>query len=165
MNKEPPPKPNCYLCKHRGLTLTNIYCRALERVIDPSKVKDCYLYQPTRNKPSNDLSSEDCRACNRCKRPQDVNEVVLSLAGIKQSDEGPGTTLHKIITWFIPKPEGCDCANRVLVMNSFGYQRCLQELPTILSWLRESALDNNIPYSEYVIATVVKNILKHGLKK
>ncbi len=107
---------------------------------------------------------EDCRACNRCKRPRDVNEVVLSLAGIKQSEEGPGTTLHKIITWFIPKPEGCDCANRVAVMNSWGKDRCLQELPTILSWLRESALDNNIPYSEYVIATVVKNIIKHGLK-
>ncbi len=105
---------------------------------------------------------EDCRACDRCTKPRDINEVVLSLAGIEESSEGPGTTLHKIITWFIPKPEGCDCANRVLVMNAWKKERCLQELPTILSWLRESALDNNIPYSEYVIAAVVKNIIKHS---
>ena len=105
---------------------------------------------------------EDCKSCERCTKPRDINEVVLSLAGIKESKEGPGTTLHTIITWFIPKPEGCDCPNRVTVMNSWGKDRCLQELPTILSWLRESALDNNIPYSEYVIATVVKNIIKYS---
>ena len=49
-------------------------------------------------------------------------------------------------------------------MDLWGYERCLQELPTILSWLRESALDNNYPYSEFVIGTVVKQLLKSGLR-
>lgn len=106
-----------------------------------------------------ETTPEICKACNRCKKPQDVNEVTLALAGIKESNEGPGTTLHNLITWFIPQPENCSCPNRVAVMNAWGKERCLQELPTILDWLRESALDNNYPYSEYVIAAVVKTIL------
>lgn len=106
-------------------------------------------------------SPEICRACRRCTKPQDINEVTLSLAGIKESSNGPGTTLHNLITWFIPQPEGCSCPNRVAIMNAWGKERCLQELPTILSWLRESAFDNDIPYSEYVISVVLRNILKH----
>lgn len=102
---------------------------------------------------------EMCKACSRCSKPRDVNEVTLALAGIKESAEGPGTTLHNIITWFIPQPPGCSCPNRVALMNAWGKERCLKELPTILSWLRESALDNNYPYSEYVISAVVKTIL------
>lgn len=47
-------------------------------------------------------------------------------------------------------------------MNAWGKERCLKELPTILSWLRESALDNGYPYSEYVISAVVKNIIKRS---
>lgn len=109
------------------------------------------------------VSPEICKACSRCERPQELNEVTLALAGIKESSEGPGTTLHKVITWFVPQPENCDCPNRVRVMNAWGKERCLQELPTILGWLRESALDNNIPYSEFVISAVVKTILKGGV--
>lgn len=121
----------------------------------------CELASWLANKPI-EITPEDCRACCRCDKPRDVNEVVLSLAGIEQSNEGVGTTLHKLITWFVPQPEGCDCPNRVNIMNAWGPERCLKELPTILSWLRESALDNNHPYSEYVIATVVKNIIKYS---
>lgn len=107
---------------------------------------------------------EMCQACNRCDKPQDVNEVVLGLAGIHHSDRGPGTTLHSLITWFIPKPENCDCANRVDVMNAWGYERCQQEFKTILGWLRESALDNNYGYSEFVIAAVLKTVLFYHRK-
>lgn len=112
-----------------------------------------------------ETNEETCKACSLCSKPHDTNEVVLSLAGIEDSEEGPGTTLHKLITWFIPQPKSCGCSNRVKIMNKFGYKRCLEELPTILSWLRESALDNNYPYSEYVISTVVKTILKRGLAR
>lgn len=109
--------------------------------------------QPTSTTP------EMCRACNRCDKPRDVNEVVLGLAGIHHSDKGPGTSLHNLITWFIPKPANCDCANRVDVMNAWGYERCQQEFKTILGWLRESALDNNYGYSEFVIAAVLRTVL------
>lgn len=130
-------------------------------ILCPHKLDDnCGLASWIANKEC-PTTPEICQACQRCTKPQDLNEVVLSLAGVKESNTGPGTTLHTLITWFVPQPVGCQCPNRVNVMNSWGKERCLQELPTILSWLRESALDNDIPYSEYVISVVVKNILKH----
>ena len=102
---------------------------------------------------------EICRACGRATPPQDINEVTMSLAHIVPSDTGPGTTLHKLITWFVPQPKGCACPNRVTVMNAWGIERCRLEKATILSWLRESALENNYPYSEYVISAVLSSIL------
>ena len=138
--EQPPPPPKT--CPH--ITFDNI-CGLASWIAD----KECTI------------TPEICRACVRCDNPQDINEVVLSLAGVKESTNGPGTTLHNTITWFVAQPAGCSCGNRVDIMNAWGKERCLQELPTILSWLRESALDNNIPYSEYVISIVVKNILKH----
>lgn len=106
------------------------------------------------------VSPEICNGCVRANPPMELNEITLALAGIKESDSGPGTTLHNLITWFIPQPENCGCPNRVQVMNAWGKERCLEELPTILGWLRESALDNNITYSEFVIAAVVKTVLR-----
>jgi len=104
-----------------------------------------------------------CRGCCACERPRDVNEVTLALAGIEESNEGPGTTLHNLITWFIPQPENCGCPNRVALMNAWGKDRCLKEIPTILTWLRESALDNNYPYSEFVISAVLRAML-HAIR-
>lgn len=102
---------------------------------------------------------EICKACAACSPPQNLNEVTLALAGLEESDEGPGTTLHNWITWFIPQPINCSCPNRVKLMNAWGKQRCRQEIPTILNWLRESALDNNIKYSEFAIAAAVRTLL------
>lgn len=101
-----------------------------------------------------------CLACERTAHPRDLNPVTKALAGIEHSDVGPGTTLENLISWFVRKPPNCSCPDRVDVMNAWGAERCLKELPTILSWLRESALDNNIPYSERVISVVVKTMLK-----
>lgn len=106
-----------------------------------------------------------CKACNRTTHPRDTNEVVLAMAGIKESKHGPGSTLQKILTWFIAQPKDCNCANRVNVMNAWGPQRCLDELPTILDWLRESALDSGYPYSEFAISAVVKGICYSHLRK
>ena len=102
---------------------------------------------------------EICRGCGRCDKPQDINEVTLALAGVKESSSGPGTTLHNLITWFVPQPANCGCPNRVAIMNAWGKERCLQEMPTILSWLRESALENGYPYSEFVISAVLRTVL------
>ena len=79
-----------------------------------------------------ETTPEICQGCRRTSKPMDVNEVTTALAGIEESEEGPGTTLHNIITWFIPQPAGCSCANRVFIMNAWGYERCLEDFPTIL---------------------------------
>ena len=103
---------------------------------------------------------EKCRACCRCDFPRDVNEVTTTLAGIDMSiTEGVGTSLHKKLKWLNRKPEGCNCADRIKVMNAWGPEGCEQNMSTILSWLRESARDQGYPYSEYVIGCVVRGII------
>jgi len=37
----------CYRCKHRGLTLANIWCAAHEMSIWPSGVSECFRWQET----------------------------------------------------------------------------------------------------------------------
>jgi hypothetical protein len=118
----------------------------------------CELASWMANQPI-ETTPEKCEACQRCNKPMDVNEITNSLAGIEHRDDGPGTTLARTISWFVRKPQDCNCADRVDLMNSWGKERCQQELPTILSWLRESALDNGYPYSERVIALVLRIIL------
>lgn len=110
------------------------------------------------------ISEHQCLACNRTSHPRDINEVVIAISGLDTDlEDGPGTSLARILSWFIPKPENCNCSNRVTVMNAWGPKRCLEELPTILSWLRESALDNNYKYSEIAISTIVKGICYNHL--
>lgn len=119
----------------------------------------CNLASTIANQ-SRTISPEICRACFRTKFPADANEVVLAVAGIKESASGPGTTLKKLISWFIEKPADCNCPNRVKVMDAWGAEGCLKNMPTILDWLRDSAHRNGIRYSEFVIATVVKTICR-----
>jgi hypothetical protein len=101
---------------------------------------------------------EICRACSRTKHPKDTNEVVLAMAGIGESNKGPGTTLKKLLSWFVEQPADCQCPNRVRIMDAWGPDKCLENLPTILNWLRDSAHRKGIRYSEYVISTTVKLI-------
>jgi len=70
--------------------------------------------------------------------------------------KGPGTLLKQWISWFITKPVDCTCDDRAELMNLWGKKKCKQEIRTILNWLRESALDNNVRYSEFVVSTIVK---------
>ena len=114
----------------------------------------CELATWMSNKQRN-TTQETCEVCSRCNKPQDVNEVVIALAGIETTTKGPGTTLKKTLSWFVPMPPNCNCVDREQLMNHWGYERCKQEKRTILNWLRESALDNNYPYSEFVISYVV----------
>lgn len=101
------------------------------------------------------VTPEICQACCRTQHPMDINEVVNTLADIQEIGEGPGTTLKKTLEWFVRMPKGCACPDRVVIMDNWGYERCKQEKPTILGWLRESALEAGYPYSEYVISYVV----------
>lgn len=103
---------------------------------------------------------EDCRACQRCEHPMDINEVTNAVAGIEPSNHGIGTSLHNTITWFVPVPKDCNCINRVQVMNHWGYDRCKEEFRVILGWLRDSAHEQGYPYSEYIIGAVLRRIIE-----
>ena len=103
---------------------------------------------------------EICQACCRTENPMDINEVVNTLADVQPIGKGPGTTLKKTLDWFVRVPPGCNCMDRVVVMDNWGSDRCEKEKSTILGWLRESALDAGYSYSEYVISHLVNWVIK-----
>lgn len=70
--------------------------------------------------------------------------------------KGPGSLLKSWISWFITKPPDCTCDDRAELMNLWGKKECRRRLREILSWLRESALDNDIHYNEFVVTMIVK---------
>lgn len=111
-----------------------------------------FIYRPT---------PEDCKACKRCNKPQSINEVTRSLADVVllrngypslNPFKGPGTRLAYTISWFKRSPPNCNCGDRAAIMDAWDVNRCIENKSIILAWLRESALDADIPYSEYVIS-------------
>ena len=117
---------------------------------------------------------EECAACRRSSKPMTINEITICSTVIKlksaglevpgtleasctsQPHSGPGTVLKYLISWFVTKPLNCACEDRADIMNAWGVEGCNQNIPQILGWLRESALDNNIRYSEFWIACMVR---------
>lgn len=109
-----------------------------------------------------EVTPQDCAACQRFDNTH--NEVTKALAtvanpSLSTPERGVGTRLANTIEWFLTKPPGCHCADRAEIMNMWGPDRCKQEMKTILSWLRESALDNDIPYSEFVCHALVRSVI------
>src|SRR5690349_14788421 len=103
---------------------------------------------------------ETCRACMKTQRGPGINEVTVlkSIEALQQEGlavpdyllkaagpspvlltRGPGTTLSSFLSWFVTKPPNCACDDRAALMNLWGKKECMKQLPTILSWLRESA--------------------------
>jgi hypothetical protein len=108
---------------------------------------------------------ETCAGCLRTDHPRDINEVTRALAGIELTDEGVGSTLHSLITWFIPVPAGCNCPDRVAVMNAWGPKKCEENKSMILNWLRESAFDHGYRYSEFLVSSVLDSVIMwHRIK-
>jgi hypothetical protein len=118
-------------------------------------------------------TASNCQACTRCTHPQKVNEVTvgISIQLLQEQGQeyeyllpalsidtlqGPGTTLKKMLSWFITKPPNCSCSDRAELMDVWGPDKCKENIRTILGWLRESALDNNYPYSEFLIKYMIE---------
>lgn len=110
----------------------------------------------------------DCWACKNYEH--EANEITSALARVADptlpppEDEGPGTGLKKLFSWFVPMPSNCQCINRAVIMDTWGGQRCLDNLSTILGWLRESALDAGYPFSELVVASLLRSFLRLYIK-
>jgi len=130
-------------CQH--LTIDNI-CEITSTLAYP------FVFHPQEN---------DCKACKRCKEPQQINEITKANADVilirngyesLNPRKGTGTRLAYAISWFQITPPNCNCSNRAETMDLWGIDRCIENKTIILGWLRESALNNNIPYSEYVIS-------------
>ena len=118
-------------------------------------------------------TTRNCQACSRCTHPQKTNEVTvgISIEILKEQGQeyehllpalsidtlqGPGTMLKKMLSWFITKPPNCSCGDRAELMDVWGPDKCHENMRQILGWLRESALDNGYPYSEFLIKYMVE---------
>jgi hypothetical protein len=124
--------------------------------------KICELASYIADKPIT-TTPEICIGCCRATPPRDINEVTRSLAGVEQSTCGVGTTLAKTIKFFLPVGSCESCPNREQVMNAWGPDRCLKELPIIMDWLRESANKQGYPFSELLVKGTLLSII-YGCK-
>ena len=101
----------------------------------------------------------DCIACK--KHDTEVNQITTALAGFEPPPEqGPGTGLSTVFSWFMAQPPGCECSNRAALMDVWGGPGCLDRFSTIMGWLRESAYDSGYPFNEWVVSSLLRSFLK-----
>lgn len=80
---------------------------------------------------------------------------------LEENPNGPGTILTNMIsTMGIKSTPNCSCRRHALEMNEKGPDWCEQNLPVILSWLREESEKRHLPYIESVASLIVKRAIK-----
>ncbi len=65
-------------------------------------------------------------------------------------NEGPGTELKKLISWFSVPTEGCHCQEHAFLMNQWGPQGCRNSMETILLWLERGAKEHGFFYTRTI---------------
>jgi len=113
-------------------------------------------------------SQEECRACSRCKPPQEINDLTVLVSNriLEELDKptlykgaGPGTRLAKTIAWFSKIPPDCDCADRAAIMDAWGVEGCKRNKRIIVHWLEESAHMIGMRVSRLTIEALVTVLL------
>lgn len=75
-------------------------------------------------------------------------------------EEGPGTELKKLMSWFnLKDSQGCKCKQRAIQMNAWGPDKCEENMELILEWLREAAKQENVFYSRAAAYVLVKTAI------
>lgn len=95
--------------------------------------------------------------------PEKVMELVQLLKPLFQVgksedlklDNGPGTELKKILSWFAVDTPTCECLSRAKLMNTWGPQGCRNNMDTILLWLEEEAKNRGMPFVKVVAKQLV----------
>lgn len=71
--------------------------------------------------------------------------------------KGPGTYLKAMFSWFFLNPTAdCPCEQHAKQMDDWGPDGCLENLDTIVGWIREEAEKRRLPFSEKVVRRLVK---------
>ena len=82
---------------------------------------------------------------------------------IPPSNEGPGTELKKLLSWFYsPSKTKCKCSTRIQKMNAWGPVKCEQKIETILRWMKHSAMIHKIPFFEPAVRLVIRTAIKRS---
>lgn len=87
---------------------------------------------------------------------------------VRSLTEGPGTELQNLISWFVgnAKAGNCSrCKTRVQQMNQWGSARCLKNMARIKRWLRHSAAQKSLPYSDRLVEILIRKAIDNAKKK
>lgn len=80
--------------------------------------------------------------------------------------EGVGTELKKLLSWMNIKPTpNCSCNKRAKIMNDKGVSWCIDNIDTILSWLKEESGKRKLPFIRYAAQKIVKLAISRAEKK
>jgi hypothetical protein len=73
---------------------------------------------------------------------------------------GPGTILSNMLSVIgIKASENCSCKRHAIEMNTRGPEWCLENLDTIMSWLKEESAKRNLPFIETIARLMVKKAI------
>ena len=95
----------------------------------------------------------------------DIGATLRSLfpKTLEENPNGPGTILSKMISSLgIKSSPTCSCRRHALEMNDKGVEWCEQNIPTIISWLKEESAKRNLPFIESVAVLVVKRAIRQS---
>ena len=96
-------------------------------------------------------------------RPDDKKYLVKLLDTYGPLDEGPGTELKKLLSWFwAPDKKKCKCATRVQKMNEWGPDQCEKRIETIMRWLKHSARIAKVPYFAPAVRFAIKTAISRS---
>ena len=134
-----------------------------------------------------ETTDKTCQACSKQINPQQKNLVTLGLAALAITkngktlsdysqiqeeirnnlpvDQGPGTELKKLISWFYsPSKKKCKCQTRIAKMNAWGPDKCAENIDTIMRWLRHSAQMNSVIFIEPAVRILVWIAIRRSRK-
>jgi len=93
---------------------------------------------------------------------EEIKETLQSLfpKTLEQNPNGPGSILTGMISSLgIKSTSNCSCRRHALEMNEKGPDWCDQNMPTILSWLKEESSKRNLPFIEMVAKAMVQRAI------
>lgn len=91
-------------------------------------------------------------------------QTLLKTEPVTVLQNGPGTELKKLISWFYSPTKKCKCDTRIQKMNSWGPDKCEQNMDTILRWLQHSASIAKVPYLEIAARMMVAKAIRKSRK-
>ena len=84
---------------------------------------------------------------------------------LEENPNGAGTVLAKMIKNLgFTISDNCHCKRRALEMNEKGNDWCLENIDTIVSWLKEEAKNRNIVFIDMVARLMVMRAIKKSRK-
>lgn len=114
-----------------------------------------------------DYTQEFIEGKLRAKFGDDPGKYLRSLfpKTLEEDPNGPGSILTNMIKSLgIKSSSSCSCRRHALEMNEKGPDWCEQNIPTIVSWLKDESKKRNLPFVEAVGKMMVNRAIAKSRK-